>query len=79
MVMELGVSHNSDEANTFNLNEYSNLLIITKSVTFTKNSYDKVYSIQSAMKPQSENDYSFDDAVNRIISQCKLKEVLPKK
>jgi hypothetical protein len=79
--MEMGwdVSHNSHETNTFNLNRYSYLLIITKSVTLTKNSYDKVYSVQHAMKPLSDNDYSFDDAVNRIISQCRLKEVLPKK
>jgi hypothetical protein len=54
-------------------------MIMTRSVAFTKTSYDKVCSVQHSMKPHSENGYSFDDAVNRIITQCKLKEVLPKK
>lgn len=48
-------------------------------MAFTQNSYDKICSVQHAMKPHSANGYSFDDAVSRIISQCKLKEVLPKK
>jgi len=54
-------------------------MIMVRSVAFTQSSYDKVCSVQHAMKPQTGNGYSFDDAVNRIITQCKLKEVLPKK
>lgn len=54
-------------------------MIITRSVVFTQSSYDKICSVQHALKPHSTNDYSFDEAVNRIILQCKLKEVLPKK
>lgn len=65
--------------NTFNLIGYSDFMIMTRSVAFTKESYDKVSSIQHAMNPHTEDDYSFDDAVNRIIKQCKIKEVLPKK
>jgi len=54
-------------------------MIITRSVAFTKENYDKIFSVQKAMKPHNGNDYSFDDAVNRIITQCKIKSVLPKK
>ncbi len=54
-------------------------MIMTRSVAFTKDSYDKVSSIQNAMNPHTGNGYSFDDAINRIIKQCKIKEVLPKK
>ncbi len=67
------------QINTFNLNGYSDFMIMTRSVAFTKESYDKVSSIQHAMNPHTEDGYSFDDAVNRIIKQCKIKEVLPKK
>jgi len=54
-------------------------MIMTRSVAFTKESYDKVSTIQNAMNPHTDDGYSFDDAVNRIITQCKIKEVLPKK
>ncbi len=54
-------------------------MIMTRSVAFTQESYDKVSSIQHAMNPHTDDGYSFDDAVNRIIKQCKMKEVLPKK
>ena len=67
------------QINTFNLNGYLDFMIMTRSVAFTKESYDKVSSIQHAMNPHTEDGYSFDDAVNRIIIQCKIKEVLPKK
>jgi len=52
---------------------------MTRTVAFTEDSYDKVSSVQHAMNPHTGNGYSFDDAVNRIITQCKIKEVLPKK
>ena len=67
------------QINTFNLNGYLDFMIMTRSVAFTKESYDKVSSIQHAMNPHTDDGYSFDDAVNRIIKQCKMKEVLPKK
>jgi len=54
-------------------------MILARSIAFTQNNYDKILSVQKALEPQSENGYTFDDAVNRIITQCKLKEVLPKK
>jgi hypothetical protein len=52
---------------------------ITKPVTFTQSNHDKICLIQNAMNPEGDNHYSFDDAVDRIITQCKLKSVLPKK
>ena len=54
-------------------------MIMVRSVAFTPECYDKVFSVQKAMKPHNGEDYSFDDAVNRIITQCKIKSVLPKK
>jgi hypothetical protein len=54
-------------------------MIVTRSVAFTESSYNKICSVQNAMNPQGDKNYSFDDAVNRIIAQCKLKSVLPKK
>lgn len=53
-------------------------MISSRSVAFTKDNYDKISSVWHAMKVKSDNGYSFDDAVNRIITQCKLKDVLPK-
>jgi len=52
---------------------------MTRTVAFTEDSYDKVCSVQNDMNPHTGNGYSFDDAVNRIITQCNIKEVLPKK
>ena len=54
-------------------------MIITRSVAFTKDNYDKISSVWHAMDAKADNGYSFDDAVNRIITQCKLRDVLPKK
>lgn len=54
-------------------------MIITRSIAFTKENYDKISSVWHAMSSNSENGYSFDDAVNRIVTQCKIKDVLPRK
>ena len=67
------------QTNTFNLNRHPIFMPITKPVTFTQSNYDKICTVQNAMNPQGDNEYLFDDALNRIITQCKLKSVLPKK